>query len=233
MTINKTFVLAGDATFTVELPPGSAQPHYTYRVQKTEATPRYPQPGYFVKLLTGPDNEGDYSYLGKLDENSGAVILTAKSKLPPDAFPVRLFNRICNRIWLDDCEAYEQHGYRVHHEGRCGRCGRKLTVPESVETGIGPECAEIMGLGGFRTPKARKPRKAPKAEPVATPTPHQPAKVTAGHLGLGKSAGKDHTGGFLSDGAGIEGLTPHIDAEGEITHWYGQREGQNVVVFND
>jgi hypothetical protein len=28
----------------------------------------------------------------------------------------------------------------VHHEGRCGRCGRALTVPESIESGFGPEC---------------------------------------------------------------------------------------------
>lgn len=29
----------------------------------------------------------------------------------------------------------------VWHEGVCGRCGRRLTVPESIETGFGPECA--------------------------------------------------------------------------------------------
>jgi hypothetical protein len=29
----------------------------------------------------------------------------------------------------------------VWHEGRCGRCGRRLTVPESIESGLGPECA--------------------------------------------------------------------------------------------
>jgi len=28
----------------------------------------------------------------------------------------------------------------VHHEGRCGRCGRALTVPESIKSGFGPEC---------------------------------------------------------------------------------------------
>jgi Family of unknown function (DUF6011) len=32
----------------------------------------------------------------------------------------------------------------VWHEGRCGRCGRKLTVPESIARGIGPECAGRM-----------------------------------------------------------------------------------------
>ena len=32
----------------------------------------------------------------------------------------------------------------VWHEGRCGRCGRKLTTPQSVETGFGPVCAQNL-----------------------------------------------------------------------------------------
>jgi hypothetical protein len=32
----------------------------------------------------------------------------------------------------------------VHHENHCGRCGRTLTVPESVERGIGPDCLAKM-----------------------------------------------------------------------------------------
>lgn len=29
----------------------------------------------------------------------------------------------------------------VWHEGRCGACGRRLTVPESIANGLGPVCA--------------------------------------------------------------------------------------------
>ena len=29
----------------------------------------------------------------------------------------------------------------VWHEGKCGACGRKLTVPDSIKSGIGPVCA--------------------------------------------------------------------------------------------
>ena len=32
-------------------------------------------------------------------------------------------------------------GYTLHLEGRCVICNRKLTDPESIETGIGPVCA--------------------------------------------------------------------------------------------
>lgn len=34
---------------------------------------------------------------------------------------------------------------RIYHLGRCGRCGRALTVPSSVESGFGPECAGRVG----------------------------------------------------------------------------------------
>jgi hypothetical protein len=29
----------------------------------------------------------------------------------------------------------------IWHSGRCGRCSRRLTVPESIAAGIGPDCA--------------------------------------------------------------------------------------------
>jgi hypothetical protein len=35
-------------------------------------------------------------------------------------------------------------GLEVWHEGRCGRCNRKLTVPASIESGFGPECINYV-----------------------------------------------------------------------------------------
>lgn len=32
-------------------------------------------------------------------------------------------------------------GFEFWHEGRCGKCARRLTVPESIAQGFGPECA--------------------------------------------------------------------------------------------
>jgi len=42
-------------------------------------------------------------------------------------------NRIGSSYWLAD-------GYTLLLEGRCVRCNRKLTHPESIRLGIGPEC---------------------------------------------------------------------------------------------
>lgn len=139
MAISKQFVLAGDATFTIETPDG----HHTFKVQHVEATDRW-QESYFVKMLVGADNTADYAYIGKLDAFTGQVATTAKSKLPQEHRTIRVLNRILARVWCDDHNAYEQHGYATHHEGKCGRCGRKLTTPASVKSGIGPECAKIM-----------------------------------------------------------------------------------------
>lgn len=141
MTISSRYVLAGNATFTIETP----TQHRTYRVERVEASARWKE-AFFVKLLTGPNNETDWTYLGKLDDFTGQLQLTAKSKLTADAFPVKLFNRVMARVWSEDHAAYEQHGFKTHHEGCCGRCGRTLTTPTSVETGIGPECAKKLGI---------------------------------------------------------------------------------------
>lgn len=141
MAISKEFVIAGNATFTIETPEG----HRTYKVEYVEASERWKE-SWFVKLLVGPDNGSDYAYVGKLNDFTGQIMLTSKSRLTADAYPIRLFNRVVARIWANDHNAYEQHGYHTHHEGKCGRCGRKLTVPESVTSGIGPECRKHMTI---------------------------------------------------------------------------------------
>lgn len=140
MPISKEFVTAGDAVFTVECPDGT---HHTYRVEHVSATDRWAE-SWFVKLLTGPDNTSDYTYMGKLDPHTFQVSTTAKSKHYDGTFPLRLLNRVLARVYGDDHAAYEAQGYKTHHEGRCGRCGRPLTVPVSVESGFGPECIKML-----------------------------------------------------------------------------------------
>ena len=139
--IAREFVTAGKAIFTVECPDGV---HYTYRVDRVEGNAQYPGESWFVKTLTGPDNEEDYTYMGKLDPRTGSVFTTAKSKQFDGQYRFRLLNRVLGRVWANDHAAYEQHGFKTHHEGKCGRCGRTLTTPVSVSSGFGPECLKIL-----------------------------------------------------------------------------------------
>ena len=140
--IGKDFILAGRAIFTVANPKGE---RYTFKVTKKDPQEgsRYTTPTYFVALLTGSDNENDYTYMGILNAGAGTVRLTAKSAYKEDSTPVRVAQWVIGLTWRgQEIPA----GYFLQHEGKCGRCGRTLTVPSSLVTGLGPECAGKMGL---------------------------------------------------------------------------------------
>ncbi len=142
--VGRDFVLAGNATLTIQKPDGT---HRTYRVRKADLKPGYADT-WFVSLLTGPDNTSSYTYLGKLDPFTGQCVPTAKSgwtEREPRGVVV-LLNRVLARVWSGDHAAFERHGYRLSHAGKCGRCGRTLTVPASIESGIGPECAKHVKM---------------------------------------------------------------------------------------
>lgn len=141
--VSKQFVTGGNSIFTIEFPAEYAaahdmKPHYTFRVRKPKNAENEI---YFVQILTGPDNTSNYTYLGVLNHENGKVRTTQKSKFHQDDLIVRILNRTLELIWNDNTTGITNAGFKVHHEGRCGRCGRVLTVPESITTGFGPECA--------------------------------------------------------------------------------------------
>ena len=131
----KRFVTAGRAIFTLQ----GKDSRYTFRVNRAEPKPgsQYTQPAYFVSLLTGPDNLDDYTYAGLLDVQTGQIRITRASKYTAESQPIKAFNWAIGRIWQGKPIAPAV----FYHIGRCARCGRALTVPSSIETGLGPECA--------------------------------------------------------------------------------------------
>jgi hypothetical protein len=144
--ISTQFLTGGRAVFTVESSTGEWR---TFRVASPKDQKDRGEEArlFFVSLLTGPDNIGDFTYLGVMARDPAgrwALRLTAKSRLTPDSLPVRVFQwslRVIQGL------APLPEGYAIHHEGRCCRCGRTLTVPESITSGIGPECAAKYGTG--------------------------------------------------------------------------------------
>jgi hypothetical protein len=145
--LNKDFLLAGSAIFTLELSQQFSEKwglplHYTYKISKKEATERFPET-FFIALLTGPDNLTNYTYMGIVKMN-GDVKLTAKSQYKKDSWPYRLIVRALTCIFNDKQQDVLDAGFDLHHEGRCGRCSRVLTVPESILSGFGPECIKMI-----------------------------------------------------------------------------------------
>lgn len=140
----KEFFTAGRAIFTVEVPKDfvenyKSHPHYTYRIRIKEEKDQPPK--WFVDLLSGPDNINSYTYMGRMSPETGNVVLTKKSKITEDAWSYRILRRCLARIFEDKPKKITDAGFNVHHEGMCGKCGRRLTVPESIETGLGPICS--------------------------------------------------------------------------------------------
>jgi hypothetical protein len=133
----RKFATAGNAIVTLES--AKTGQHFTYRLRQLTDKQDNPISKWFVSLLTGQNNESDYNYIGLLDDSG--FRLTAKSKASEDAPSVKGFKFFWNHVSHD----HLPENLIVHHEGRCGRCARKLTVPESIESGYGPECIHKIG----------------------------------------------------------------------------------------
>lgn len=130
----KDFVLAGNAHLT--LVSEKTGTRYTFKV----SSPKGKTSPHFVSVLYGDDNSGDYVFFGTIFDQ-GEFRHGRRSVLQPDDKRVRGWRFMWSTILTNRMPA----DMEIWHEGRCGRCGRMLTVPESIERGIGPECANKMG----------------------------------------------------------------------------------------
>lgn len=135
----RQFALAGNATLTLlSLANGTRS---TYKIRR----PKKDGP-FFVGLLRGSDNENDFDFMGSIHGavagSVGLYFHGNKSKIRPYAQGAYAFTW----FWFHLRENKISDSIEVWHEGRCGRCGRKLTVPSSIEHGIGPECARAVGF---------------------------------------------------------------------------------------
>jgi len=125
------FMLAGNARFTVKNTQSGNR--FTYRVRKLQGSEDGP---FFVSVLTSPDM---YTFIGTVFDGK-RFKHSPKSRVGQDAQSVRTFDYVFRHVLAGNLPASIQ----FWHEGKCGKCGRTLTVPESIANGIGPECAKRM-----------------------------------------------------------------------------------------
>jgi len=127
------FILAGDSYMTFRN--NKTGNRYTYHVKKSKEHDMH-----FVSVMYGKDNNSQYLYVGIIASN--LFRLTKGSKMDESDVRFKVFAYVFKRLLRGSLPL----NIEIWHEGKCGRCGRKLTVPESIETGIGPECALRMGI---------------------------------------------------------------------------------------
>jgi hypothetical protein len=127
------FLLAGNATITLQN--RVSGDHRTFRIKRSEDGKKW-----FVSFMSGNDNETGFSYMGLLENRLGETRyrLTDKSRYRDDSTVQKTWQWFFAHITRGNIPA----NLAVFHAGRCCVCGRKLTVPASVASGIGPECAK-------------------------------------------------------------------------------------------
>ena len=136
------FIEAGNATCTIVSK--SSGKRITFKFSRPDEQPNRQRP-IFVNVLTGSDNNSDYTFAGTIWINPTGYHfnLSKKTNLTMSApsmlalaWLLKSLNTGADEKMLRQAEFW--------HEGRCGRCGRKLTVPQSIESGFGPDCITMI-----------------------------------------------------------------------------------------
>ena len=122
------FIFAGNSCVTfLNTKTGN---RFTFKVKKHKSDNIY-----FISLLTRPEV---YSFIGTVKNNQ--FKLSKKSVISNSAQSVLVFEYILSNLVNKSLPDFIE----IWHEGSCGRCGRRLTTPDSIMVGIGPECLKTI-----------------------------------------------------------------------------------------
>jgi hypothetical protein len=151
------YLLAGKATVTLRHVQTGTR--YTYTVTAvTTSSPTTTTPTTHVVRLVDPRS--------RLAEEVGHIVggRDFMARRPPEGTeadrPARAFAFVLRRLVAGETLP---DGVEVWHEGTCGRCGKPLVVPESIDRGIGPRCAKGKSAGpGWPGMRLRVPSGGPR-----------------------------------------------------------------------
>lgn len=130
----KDFIAGGKAFLTIRNNQTDERRTYRFTQFKELKNPNL----IFVALMTGSDNTASYTHMGRIDIRTLQYTHKSTSRITSICNSVKgiqyLLFSLINNSKSDAIEYW--------HEGKCCRCGRLLTTPDSIESGIGPECAK-------------------------------------------------------------------------------------------
>lgn len=128
------FIFAGKSIVT--LLNSKTENRFTFKVKQAKDSNMF-----FVGVLTGPET---YSYIGTCIE--GIYRHGKKSTISKEAQSVKVFEYVINKLKINNLPDFVE----AWHEGKCGKCGRALTVPSSISNGLGPECIKSLSKSDKR-----------------------------------------------------------------------------------
>lgn len=136
----RSVVKIHNGKYTVESTATGA--HRTFWIETQAADAEFAPGKRLISLLTGSQNDDPdcYTSFGFVDDEGIHVF---PSKLAHGA----RWAQFADMVWtlaLDGAfSRWAAKGYRILIEGHCVRCGRVLTDPTSIKTGIGPVCRDL------------------------------------------------------------------------------------------
>lgn len=147
------FMLAGCSEFI--LVSGKTGTKLRYKLDKKLST---------QNLNTNSSDEDQFIYWLNTGEKSGTLIYGgvlffdsndnqfkfgkgARGNLLKTDIRIKSLLYVLNNLYKNNT----QINVKIYHVGKCGKCGKKLTDPVSILTGLGPHCAKQCGI-----PRARK-----------------------------------------------------------------------------
>lgn len=140
MTLTKSFVTAGRASFVVANPSGE-----TVTVRITRAKPKLDMHGqpldekFWVNVR---HNNDSWQWVGSLNPTTGQIVEgRSQTYRNTDPRTLKIANWALECIWKNRTVPTS---YRLEHTGRCGRCGKMLRDADSIKSGFGPECIKFI-----------------------------------------------------------------------------------------
>ena len=125
-----------DGTYTVEFEDGT---YRTLKVKTQGADATFKPGAQLISYLNGPDNWSNYQGFGEVKPGN-VLHVWAKHQSATHIIAAATALLAGPEAMINGLQA------RGRRSGTCGICGRKLTTPESLDRGIGPECAGKLGM---------------------------------------------------------------------------------------
>jgi len=149
-TAVRSYITAGKAIVTILNTTTEGRHTYKIVAPGKTAQERSDAEICFVSVLTGPENTNDYTYIGVLVRSIGRFVTTKGSRLSVNDVRVKGIAWLTRN--LNDLSRFEN--VEIRHHNHCGACSRLLTVPESIDTGLGPVCSKSKGIKWQRNQQA-------------------------------------------------------------------------------
>jgi hypothetical protein len=125
-----------DGTYTVTFADGS---YRTLKVKTQDEGATFMPGARIISYLNGPDNWSNYKGFGTISAGN-RLNVWRKFAGAADLISAAMVLLSGKEAMVNGLKAYAKES------GKCGMCGRKLTTPESLSYGIGPECRAKLGL---------------------------------------------------------------------------------------